>query len=257
MRLRLRGVSAFAVTLLTIAFDPAFARDLTLDEALRRARDANVRLAAAGHESLAREAAVRQANARPNPTLELDVENWAGSGDYGGFGLAETSLRLAQTFELGGKRAARVQVAERDRDVAAIAQRARRAEVDAAVRKSFAEALALQAERDLTLDLERFAERSRDAVRARVDVGGASPVEARRASVEAGSLRLDRARIERELAIEYQTLAGTWGAVAPDFDRAAGSLDSPNAAPRADSLIAQVDTFPDRRVSAGPPRTGA
>src|SRR5690349_6667635 len=50
-----------------------------------------------------------QAAARPNPVLGVEVENFSGSGPYGGLGFAETTASLQQTLELGGKRAARIE----------------------------------------------------------------------------------------------------------------------------------------------------
>jgi cobalt-zinc-cadmium efflux system outer membrane protein len=245
MRLRSCGVSAFAVASLTLAFEASSAREITLDEALRRTQDADVRRGALLGENAAREADARQAAARPNPTLSLDVENWGGTGGYGGFGLAELSLEIAQTLELGGKRDSRIQAAASDRELADLLRRAREAEIAVEVRRRFADALALQAKRSIALDLEHFAERSREAVSARVRVGGASPVEARRAGVEAGAARLERARIERELDAAYGALAGGWGAASPDFDRAAGTLEGPAPpAPNADSLLARADVVP-------------
>jgi cobalt-zinc-cadmium efflux system outer membrane protein len=240
---RSRGVAAFAAASALIMLDAATARALTLDDALRRAHAADARLAAAQHETAAREAELRQAGARPNPTLSLDVENWGGTGDYGGFDLSETSLMLAQTFELGGKRAHRTNAAARDRDVAAAAMRAREAEVEAHVRHAFVDVLAFQEKARIAAELQAFAERSRTAVAERVRVGGTSPVEERRASVQSGALELERARIERELDAARIALAATWGDASPDFDEVFGSLDGGGEVP-IDSLLAHIDEFP-------------
>lgn len=53
-----------------------------------------------------------QARARPNPTISLYGENFAGSSPYAGFGRTETTLQYNQPFELGGKRSARVAAGE-------------------------------------------------------------------------------------------------------------------------------------------------
>ncbi|WP_066725557.1 TolC family protein [Sphingomonas pituitosa] len=53
-----------------------------------------------------------QARARPNPTISLYGENFAGSAPYTGFGRTETTLQYNQPFELGGKRSARVAAGE-------------------------------------------------------------------------------------------------------------------------------------------------
>jgi cobalt-zinc-cadmium efflux system outer membrane protein len=62
--------------------------------------------------------------------------------------------------------------------------------------------------------------------------------------VELGTLRLESARLERELATSRRALAATWGASVPDFDEAAGTLTSSEPAPDAEDLLARVDEFP-------------
>lgn len=49
---------------------------------------------------------------RPNPTVDTQIENVVGSGPYRGFNQAETTVWLAIPIELGGKRSARIAVAD-------------------------------------------------------------------------------------------------------------------------------------------------
>lgn len=49
-----------------------------------------------------------QARARPNPTVSLYGENFAGSRPYDGFGGTQTTFQVNQPLELGGKRDARI-----------------------------------------------------------------------------------------------------------------------------------------------------
>jgi cobalt-zinc-cadmium efflux system outer membrane protein len=65
-------------------------------------------------EARSAEGRALQARARPNPTLDLQVENVGGDGPYRDFQSAETTLSVGQTLELGGKRGARIAVAEAD-----------------------------------------------------------------------------------------------------------------------------------------------
>ena len=64
------------------------------------------------------EALSLQAGALPNPELRAEVENVGGSGSRQGFEETETTLGIAQLVELGGKRAARVRMAESERGLA-------------------------------------------------------------------------------------------------------------------------------------------
>lgn len=69
-------------------------------------------------ETRAAEGRAQQAYARPNPTLDLQVENVGGDGSYRDFQSAETTLSIGQTLELGGKRGARVATAKAELDTA-------------------------------------------------------------------------------------------------------------------------------------------
>jgi cobalt-zinc-cadmium efflux system outer membrane protein len=52
------------------------------------------------------------AGLRPNPQVQVQTENIAGSGLYRGIRSAETTATLALPIELGGKRSARIAVAD-------------------------------------------------------------------------------------------------------------------------------------------------
>ncbi len=55
------------------------------------------------------------AGLRPNPQVQVQTENIAGSGLYRGTRSAETTATLALPIELGGKRSARIAVADSHR----------------------------------------------------------------------------------------------------------------------------------------------
>lgn len=87
-----------------------------LETLLREA--AAPRLVVVEAETRAAEGRAQQARARPNPTLDLQVENVGGSGPYRDFEAAETTLSIGQTLELGGKRGARAATARAELDTA-------------------------------------------------------------------------------------------------------------------------------------------
>ncbi len=77
---------------------------ISLDRALERVLSQNTHLQAAEFAWLASEARVGQAGKRPNPELELGLEDVAGTGELSGVGSSGISIMLSQEFELGGKR---------------------------------------------------------------------------------------------------------------------------------------------------------
>lgn len=100
-----------AVAFATCFAAPAFA-DPVPDFAtlLRQARTAP-RVAAGEADVAAAEARAQQSRAWLNPSLSIEAEDFGGRGALDGFDGAETTLSIGQTFELGGKREARIEAA--------------------------------------------------------------------------------------------------------------------------------------------------
>ena len=84
-------------------------------ELLRQAQATAPRLAEARAEIARAEGLARQAGAMPNPTLGVEVENFATSN---GVNMAETTASIEQTIELGGKRSARIAAGRADVEAA-------------------------------------------------------------------------------------------------------------------------------------------
>ncbi|WP_428970449.1 TolC family protein [Sphingomonas sp. Xoc002] len=166
---------------------------LTLDRALALAGAVAPATDAASAGVRAAEAGRTVAGYRPNPTIVAETENIAGSGQYRGLRSAETTAGLALPIELGGKRSARIAVADANSSRAQIAAAIVAADLRLAVTQSYVEAVA--AERRLTTAREQAAIAA-EALRAasvRVRAGRASPIEQQRADV---------LRINAEAAVE-------------------------------------------------------
>jgi len=78
--------------------------ELTLEDAVSLALQHNPLLAAGTQALSAADARVVQAGLLPNPELEIEVENFGGSADLGGFESAESTAVISQPILLGGKR---------------------------------------------------------------------------------------------------------------------------------------------------------
>ena len=166
---------------------------LTLEQALTLASATAPSLQAATAGVRAAEAGRTVAGYRLNPSIVAETENVAGSGQYRGLRSAETTAGLAFPIELGGKRSARVAVADAIGDRARIGTALAEADLRLAVTQIYIEAAA--AERRLVTAGEQ-AGIAREALRAagvRVQAGRASPLEQQRADV---------LRINAEAAVE-------------------------------------------------------
>ena len=195
--------------------------------ALTMTGGANAELAVARHEVDALDGAVRQAGLRPNPTLSLerldvrrqDVDR------------RETTVQLSQPLELGGKRAARVQAAERGRDSAAADLALREAGTRAGVIDAWFAVLAAQEQVRLAQQAAELAGRAAGATARRVVAGKVSPVEETRARVAASGVQLDLLRAQSQLAGARVRLALMWGNPSPRFERVDGAVGALEALP--------------------------
>jgi cobalt-zinc-cadmium efflux system outer membrane protein len=108
---------------------PAPTGQLSLADVLSFAELHSPRLAARATDIQIAQARSRQAKRWPNPDLELEMENIAGSGQFSGIDSAETTLSLAQVVPLGGDIAMQYELADVRRGQAQWAFKVARLEV--------------------------------------------------------------------------------------------------------------------------------
>lgn len=148
---RLVPASRFAALVLALSTPGAVmaqakAPQLTLPEAIARAAAFDPSIAGAQARIAAARAGARQADVGLNPTLGVEVENFAGSGSYSMLDRSETTASYQQTLERGGKRAARVGVASAEVEVTRLRAEVRRLDLLRDVQVTYAEALTSEAE---------------------------------------------------------------------------------------------------------------
>lgn len=191
--------------------DSSFARyvdeagGLSADEAVAFALAHNGELQAARAELEAARALVRQARLRPNPMLEVNRAEQVGGGDNNTMVTGELPL------ELGGRRRARVAVAERELEVRELAVADRERLLAAEVRAKFGEALAEVRKLDFTEELLETTRRGYRLVQARVTEGRTAPLEQNMVLVEVNSVRSTRETDEgrvRVAMLELRNLIG-------------------------------------------------
>lgn len=217
---------------------------LDLVEALRRAAERNPALIAQGYRERAAEALIEQAGLRPNPTLGLALENFAGTGRVQGVRGLETTVQASQTIERGGKREKRVALAGRGREAAAKEFALRRTEVLAAAAAAYIETLTAQQRLALAAESLQLARKTVAAVDVRVKAGVVSPAESARARATLASSQADQARAAAGLAAARAALAATWGGSPAEVPDVAGSLQVPGSLPGREAFFAKLATHP-------------
>ncbi len=194
------------------------ATPLSLQTAITLALQHNPELRASARELEATRAAVGQAGALPNPELSMLIEDTRRE-------TRTTTVVVNQPLELGGKRAARVSVAERAQESAEIDTRARRAQLRSDVAAAFFDVLAAQERARLSQGSVDLAGNASRAAGKRVTAGKISPVEETKAKVAESSARVEAAQALGELRTARQRLSSLWGNPIPRFQQADGQLD--------------------------------
>jgi cobalt-zinc-cadmium efflux system outer membrane protein len=215
---------------------------LTLEQAIERAGASSPSREVAEAGARAAEAQRRIASLRPNPSVVAESENVAGTGIYRGLRSSETTVGLALPIELGGKRRARMAVADARAGRAAVESAIVLADLRLRVVQAYNDAAAAQRLAAIASEQVGIATEALRAARVRVQAGRASPLEEQRAEV---------ARIAAEGAAERsgRTAATTAGNLARLIGGGAGRLDLAWF-DRVGSIGPDIEVVPDGTLAA-------
>jgi cobalt-zinc-cadmium efflux system outer membrane protein len=225
------------------------AEPLRLEEAVARVRASNPSVIAEAAQLQAMQARAAREGMPPPYVIGGDLENVAGTGTLRGVDSAETTLRISRVIELGGKRAAREALGR-----AAVNQQWHQADVvriDLASRTTsrFIEVLARQQRLDYAKERVRQAERTRQEVAAWVEAARNPESDLQAAEIARAEADLERETAEHELASARMTLAASWGALTPDFDRVAGDLQALPRIEPFETLATRLSMTPEFQAS--------
>ena len=177
----------------------------TVDEIVAAALANNAELIAIKKEAEAGESLLRQAGLRPNPTLAVSGARQIGGSDNNVMIAGELPL------ELGGRRTARVRVAERELEIRRKAADERERQLAAEVRSKFGEALAAAMKLRFAEEIIDIAKENFGLVSAKVSEGRTPPLEQNMEAVELNRRRADRDTAEGAVEMrmfELLNLAG-------------------------------------------------
>lgn len=184
---------------------------LTLAEALARAGASSPFQDAASASVRAADAQRRVAALRPNPSIIAEAENVAGTGIYQGLRSSETTVGLALPLERGGKRGARIALADAQIGRAGLQADIARADLRLRVTQTYVAAVAAQHRIGVARDQHGIATEVLRAAGVRVRAGRASPLEEQRADVARVAADGAMERAERSAAVASANLARLLG----------------------------------------------
>lgn len=205
-----------------------------MDRMVELALSRNPELLAARQRLAEAEGLLRQAGLRPNPAIDVSVAN----GDaLNSSGEREVSVGYSHTFELGGKRERRVNVAQRAVELARSQVANRERLLASEVRTRYGEALAALRNLQNAEELLQLTRQSFDLAKARAETGEGAPLEQGLLQVEVNRIDSDRlmfaSQVERSV-LEAKLLAG----LPLDQDlRLSGLLDKPVELPALENVV--------------------
>lgn len=247
---RLAAASALALPLAALPSLPALAQTppsvaaeaiaLTLEDALARAAGIDPSLPGAEARARAADAAVRQADVRPNPTLGLMVENLPTLGGGNIIDRTETTLSYEQRFERGGDRPARVALAEGEAALVQAEAAIRRLDRLEQVQRAWAEALGAQADLEIAREGLAMTERFQIEVQRRVDMARDPLFAGARAEAELAQAQIDFDQAGIQARLARATLGRFWIG-ASDFSLDPADFEDTSAAREVAGPAAEID----------------
>lgn len=218
---------------------------ITLRQSLALALMHNPELKAFSWDVRASQARQLQASLWPNPTLGVNSEDVGGTGQRSDFDSAETTIRLSQLIEMGGKRKKRTKLASLEKELAGSDYEAKRLDVFTEVTKAFIKVLAAQDRLGLTKELLQLSKDLLDTVTKRVEAGKDSPLEKTKAAVALSIIEIQHQKAVQNLEFARKLLASTWAGKETMFESVSGRLDSLSPIPSIDELTDLTAQNPD------------
>jgi len=220
-------------------------QQLCLSEAAKRTLADSPVLRSQSWELQALEASLLQAGLLPNPEMEVEFENFGGTEGSRGTDALETTVALAQTLEIGGKRSRRVRLAASELELEAQEFASLQLDVLASVLEQYTDAWAAQERVEL---LERFLNISRRVAKTvdqKVEQGKVSPLERTNANiaVQRVKAKLDNSMVERDNL--FRSLALHWAETEPGFVSVAALPTVVVPLPPLNVMVSKARTNPD------------
>ncbi|GAB2841021.1 TolC family protein [Pseudoduganella ginsengisoli] len=210
---------------------------LTLEQAVALAYAHNPALRVAEQGMAIADGARTQAALLPNPALSVLREGAQRTN-------RTQTIQITQPLELGGKRAARIAVAEQDHALAAGEWQIKAAALRADVTAAYLAAVTAQQRAGLAQSAVELAHQASAAATRRVAAGKISPLDETRAQVAASTARLEMAQAQADLAGAKRRLAALWGGQVPVEQTLSEPAADGVVLPPLETLLAQLDHAP-------------
>lgn len=218
---------------------------LTLPQAANRVLQQNPRLRSA---QFAREAAAtrsRDAALKPQWSVELEVEDFLGTGPLSGLDASQTTLSLSRIFQARDTREARVATASAFGDNVDVELESERLDLLTLLAERFIDVVHRQEQLRLAGESVEVWEAANELASARERAGAAPAVDRLRTEIRVADAKLAAEGAEHELHAARILLAATWGSDTANFGRASALLCRLHDVSPYEELASRVSENPD------------
>ena len=221
-------------------------RTIGFDEAIAKTLESNPELRAFGYSIEAQHGRIRQANLRPPVELDVEIENFLGTGDFSGTDLIQATVGLVWALERG-KREHRVAASRAELTLLESEAEVMRLDQAAETARRYLESLALQARLDLAEEAITLAAQTVDAVEQRVAAGRNPIADLARARADLSRRRLEHEHLLHVHLTSIHQLSAQWGDTAPVFTAVGGDIADLPEPDTFEALLARADQNPQLR----------
>jgi cobalt-zinc-cadmium efflux system outer membrane protein len=184
------------------------------------------------------------AGLRPGLNLDMEVENFAGSGDFSSFDSAETTLALSSVIEMGDKRGSRLQLADSRISQFNLMRQIEAIDLLSNLTQVYISTLAIDEKIQLAKQSVELHKALVNTVQKRVNKGIAQEADLMRAKSSLIEEEIKLETLTSKLQINKTTLASFWGDKTLGDTDISGNLYLFNAVQSFETLFSQVESSP-------------
>lgn len=189
-----------------------------------------------------------QSGLYPNSEINVEIENFGGSGAAQGFNEAETTILISQLIPIYGKIGKKVKVSRINKNIAELEYESNKLDVFLSTKKSFLDVLSNQEKLSLTEQLVNISEQVNTTISQMVEAGKESPIEEKKSSIEYEQTKLLLTKIKREIFASKKRLAENWGDINKNYSKVKGNLYTTNDIPSLEKLLDTIENNPDIKI---------
>ena len=218
--------------------------ELTLRDAVSAVMLGNPELKAYGSDVRIARARKVRASLAADPTMELEFDEFGGNKSHSGLDSMESSLKLSQLLEFGGKVSLREKVSGYDTQLAELDYQAKELDVCAELAAAFINLLVIQDKSKLASEQVNICQKMADMIGKRVDAGKTSSLDLSKAKIVLARARLTANELANRREYLKVKIASLWGSDTPQFSRAVGSLKQVASVPDLAELNSLLESSP-------------